>query len=101
MLIPYLVLGLSPSATQKEIRQRYLEQIRAHPPSRDAKRFQQISAAYEAVKDERTRISTAILGMARYRDFELALDALAQARPIQRQTPGLKTLLVAEGIVDE
>ena len=101
MLIPYLVLGLSPSATQKEIRQRYLKLIRAHPPGRDAERFQQISAAYEAVKDERMRISTAILGMAHYRDFELALDALAQARPTRCQTPGLKTLLVAEGIVDE
>ena len=101
MLIPYLVLGLSPSATQEEIRQRYLELIRTHPPSRDAERFQQISAAYEAVKDERTRISTAIMGMAHYRDFELALDALAQARPARRRIPDLKTLLVAEGIVDE
>ena len=101
MLVHYLVLGLSPSAAQEEIRQRYLELIRAHPPGRDPERFQQITAAYEALKDQRSRVETAIFGMAQYGDFDLALAALVQARPAQRQTPGLKTLLAAEGKLDE
>ena len=101
MLAHYLVLGLSPSAAQEEIRQRYLELVRAHPPSRDPERFQRISAAYEALKDERSRVETTIFGMARYGDFELALDALVRARPDCRKTPGLKTLLAAEGKLDE
>lgn len=100
MLIHYLVLGLPLSASQEEIRQRYLQLTRAHPPGRDPERFQQISAAYEALKDERTRIETSILGMARHGDFALALDALVRARPAQRKTPDLKTLLAAEGKVD-
>ena len=33
--------------------------------------------------------------------FELALDALVRARPDRRETPGLKTLLAAEGKLDE
>ena len=100
MLTHYLVLGLPPSATQEEIRQRYLELIRAHPPGREPERFQQITAAYEALKDARTRVETAIFGAARFGDFELALQALVQARSSQRQTPGLKTLLNAEGKAD-
>lgn len=99
MLIHYLFLGLSPAATQEEIRRRYLELVRAHPPGREPERFQQITTAYEALKDERTRIETAIFGMARHGDFELALEALVRARPSQRRMPGLKTLLEAEGKV--
>ena len=101
MLAHYLVLGLSPSASQEKIRRRYLELIRAHPPSREPERSQRIIAAYEALKDERSRVETAIFGVARYGDFELALEALLQARPHRRSTPGLKALLEAEGKLDE
>ena len=100
MLIHYLVLGLPLSATQEEIRRRYLELVRAHPPGKEPERFQQITAAYEALKDERSRVDTAIFGMASLGDFELALKALVQARPTQRNMPGLKTLLTAEGRAD-
>ena len=54
MLAHYLTLGLPPSASPGEIRRRYLELIRRHPPSREPER-----------------------------------------------TPGLKTLLAAEGKTDE
>ena len=100
MLAHYLTLGLSPAAPREEIRRRYLELIRAHPPSREPEHSQRIIAAYEALKDDRSRVETAIFGMVRYGDFELALDALVRARPQRRSTPGLKTLLAAEGIHD-
>lgn len=99
MLAHYLALGLSPAASQAEIRQRYLQLIRTHPPGQHPERFQQITAAYEALKDDRSRVETAIFGMARYGDFELALTALVQARPDEHKTPGLQTLLEAEGKV--
>ena len=99
MLAHYLVLGLSPTVSQSEIRQRYLQLVRTHPPSRHPERFQQITAAYDALKDDRSRVETAIFGMARYGEFELALEALVQARPAGRKTPGLNTLLAAEGKV--
>ncbi len=97
MLAPYLVLGLPRSATTEEIRRRYLELVRAHRPGRDADRLQRITAAYEALKDDRARVRTALFGMARYGDFELALDALVEARPDRRRAPGLQDLLAAEG----
>ncbi len=101
MLVHYLVLGLSPSATGEEIRRRYLELVRAHPPGEEPERFQRITAAYEALKDDRARVRTALFGMAAYGDFELALDALVQARPARRETPGLQALLAAEGKLHE
>ena len=100
MLVPYLVLGLSPSATGEEIRRRYLELVRAHRPGEDPERFQQITGAYEALKDERARVRTALFGMAGYGDFDLALDALLRARPERRRVPGLQALLAAEGKLD-
>ncbi len=78
MLAPYIVLGLSPSATSDEIRRRYLELVRAQRPGDDPERFQQITAAYEALKDDRARVKTALFGTAGYGDFELALDALVK-----------------------
>lgn len=96
MLAPYLVLGLPPSATGAEIRRRYLELVRAHRPGDDAERFRQITAAYEALKDDRARVKTALVGMAGYGDFEVALDALVRARPERRGAPGLRTLVAVE-----
>ena len=101
MLAHYLALGLAPGASAQAVRRRYLELIRAHPPSREPERSQRIIAAYDALKDDRSRVETALFGLARYGDFELALDALVRARPHRRSTPGLKTLLAAEGARDE
>ncbi len=101
MLAHYLTLDLSPGASQEEIRRRYLELTRAHPPSRDPDRFRRIAAAYEALQDDRTRVRTAIFGMASYGDWELALDALVQARQGSRMAPGLQALLAAEGLAAE
>ena len=32
---PYVVLGIGPEADEKQIRQRYLQLVREHPPERD------------------------------------------------------------------
>lgn len=101
MLAHYLALGLSSSASREEVRRRYLALIRAHPPSREPEYSQRIVTAYEALKDDRSHVETALFGMSRYGDFELALDALVRARPRERVTPGLKTLIAAEGMRDE
>ena len=98
MLAHYLTLGLAPNAGQSEIRRRYLDLVRSHPPSRDPDRFGRIAAAYEALQDDRSRVRTAIFGVAAYNDWELALDALVEARVAARKAPGLQALLAAEGL---
>lgn len=97
MLTPYLVLDVTPEASDKDIRQRYLALVRQYPPEQAPDRFQQVTTAYEAVKDARSRVQTAILGAATYADVDLAVDALVQARPPRRRCAGLRDLLVGVG----
>ena len=97
MLTPYLVLDVSPEASDEEIRQRYLALVRKYPPEQAPERFQQITSAYEAVKDVRSRVETAIFGAARYADVDLAIDALVRARPPRRRCLGLRDLLAEVG----
>ncbi len=101
MLAHFLVLGLAPDASQQDVRKRYLELLRSHPPSRDPKRSQQVVAAYEALKDGRSRMQSSLFGIGRCGDFDLALKALLEARAWRRSAPGLKALVSAEGIPDE
>ena len=53
---PYEILGVTRASSAEEIRQRYLELVRQHPPDRDPQRFAAIRAAYEALHDPQTRL---------------------------------------------
>jgi DnaJ-class molecular chaperone len=53
---PYRVLELTPDAGETEIRQRYLELVRAFPPDRAPERFAAIHAAYAALRDPAHRL---------------------------------------------
>lgn len=53
---PYLVLGVAPSADDQTIRLAYLAAVRESPPDTHPQRFQAISAAYEQIKDEPSRL---------------------------------------------
>lgn len=48
---PFTTLGVTPDADEAQIRARYLELVRQHPPERDPEKFQEIRKAFDAVKD--------------------------------------------------
>ncbi|MCB1826217.1 MAG: DnaJ domain-containing protein [Candidatus Competibacteraceae bacterium] len=54
---PFTVLGVVETADDDTIKKAYLQQVREHPPERDAERFQTIRAAYEAIRTRRDRLS--------------------------------------------
>jgi DnaJ-class molecular chaperone len=54
---PYFVLDVSPDADDAAIRRAYVEAVKRAPPDLEPERFQQITAAYEAIKDEASRHS--------------------------------------------
>ena len=56
MRTPFEILGLPESATDQEIRRAYLAKVREYPPEREPERFQEIRAAFEAIKDRRARV---------------------------------------------
>jgi hypothetical protein len=48
-------LGVSAEATDAELRAAYVEQVRLHPPDRDAEGFERIRDAYARLRDPRVR----------------------------------------------
>lgn len=57
----YKILGLPVTATDSELRARYLELVREFPPEREPERFAKIRAAYDAVRDPVTRLTNRLL----------------------------------------
>ncbi len=51
-------LGLDGGASPSEIRDRFLELVRQHPPDRDPERFAAIHAAYKALEDPASSLQT-------------------------------------------
>ena len=48
---PFQTLGVPHDASEAEIRARYLDLVKQHPPERDPDRFREIRAAFDAAKD--------------------------------------------------
>ncbi|WP_150047770.1 MULTISPECIES: J domain-containing protein [Methylomonas] len=71
MISPYRALGVSEQASDAEIKQAYLQQVKEHPPERDPLRFRQIQQAYDVVKDQNSRLRYALFHLP-----ELDFDAL-------------------------
>jgi curved DNA-binding protein CbpA len=60
---PYEIMALPPTASENEIRQRYLELVRAHPPDRAPEQFAAINAAYAELRDPVERLEKQIFGL--------------------------------------
>ncbi|MDB6171046.1 MAG: molecular chaperone DnaJ [Chthoniobacteraceae bacterium] len=73
---PFLILRLSPDATDADIRRAYLDGIRQCPPERDAERFQAISQAYEQIRDESKRLQ--------YRLFDMTSPGMTLGEVVQK-----------------
>jgi len=71
----YAVLGVSPEATQAEIKRAYFRKVREHPPETDPDGFQRISQAYEVLRDAERREGHDALS--RYGDVVASLIAEA------------------------
>jgi curved DNA-binding protein CbpA len=89
---PYDVLGLSMHAGETEIRQRYLELVRAHPPDREPERFAAVHAAYEALRDPAERLKNQIFGFDTKHDSVEAIALELRRRMLDARLP-LQTLL--------
>jgi DnaJ-class molecular chaperone len=53
---PYFVLNVNADCTDADVRAAYLNAVREFTPEKHPERFSDIQAAYEKIKDERSRI---------------------------------------------
>ena len=72
MADPYQVLEVDPKSGDEEIRRRYLELVRRHPPDRDPKRFAEIRGAYEKLRDPIARLESRLFAL----ETDDSLDAI-------------------------
>jgi curved DNA-binding protein CbpA len=88
---PYEVLGLPCDSTDEQIRRRYLELVRQHPPDRDPERFAKVRAAYDRLRDPVVRLESQLFGETR--DDSLDAVLLEVQRRLRTARLPLKTLL--------
>lgn len=96
MICPHVIFGLRCDADDAEIRQRYLELVRAHPPSRDPDGFRMVANAYSMLKDRAARVQSHLSGPVECDSFEDALAELERTAYWAWKPPGLRELCAAE-----
>lgn len=74
---PYAVLDLPADSDDEQIRRRYLELVRENPPERAPERFGQIRAAYEDLKDLRTRLHYRLFEAGKKDSIEAMVEELS------------------------
>jgi curved DNA-binding protein CbpA len=79
---PFLVLNVPMDADDAAIHSAYLNALKSCPPERDVKRFEAIRAAYESIRDKRSRLAYMLLN----ENIPNRLDLLDKAAPIQTTT---------------
>ena len=60
MKTPYEILDVAVEASDVEIKQAYLRQVKNNPPDHEQEQFQLIHKAYTSIKDNKNRLSYAL-----------------------------------------
>ena len=84
MTHPAEVLGVSPDASDEEIRAAYLQKVREHPPDRSPEQFERIRDAYTILRDPRRRVQHRLFSV----DPGAPLSSLVGAETRQRRFVG-------------
>jgi curved DNA-binding protein CbpA len=93
---PYDVLGLTLDAGETEIRQRYLELVRAFPPERAPERFAAVHEAYAALRDPAQRLRSRLFTVEGKDDSIEAIAADLRRRLSEARLPVEALLALAD-----
>lgn len=95
MKTPYEILNVAAEASDVEIKQAYLRQVKDNPPDRDQQQFQLIHNAYTLIKDHNSRISYDLFTLP-IANFEQLIDqALISDQPQEHTAEQFNKLLSA------
>jgi curved DNA-binding protein CbpA len=81
---PREVLGVSPTATEEDIRAAYLLKVKEYPPDRSPEQFERIRDAYQMLRDRRQRARHLLFSV----DPKAPLASLVDDHPRLRQFVG-------------
>src|SRR5215204_4818228 len=95
MIDPYEVLGLPPDSDDEAIRRRYLELVKHYPPAHHPEKFGAIRAAYDRLRDLKTRVRYRLFEAGEKETIEKIVEDLKCQSP--RRRVSLKGLLVLLG----
>jgi curved DNA-binding protein CbpA len=83
---PFDILGVSPGATDEDVRRAYLALVRKFPPDTAPRRFAEINEANERIKTEKKRLEYELFS--KEPGIERPFDALLeQFRGSRKRTP--------------
>ena len=63
MKYPYGLLGIGEAASGKEIRQAYLERLKAYPPEYCGEKFQELNDAYRLLENDLEKAKLNVFGI--------------------------------------
>ena len=93
MQTPYEILDVAVDASDDEIKQAYLQQVKNNPPDRDQEKFQLIYDAYTAIKDHKSRVSYDLFTLPGT-NFNVLLDqALHTEKALELNSKSFKKIL--------
>lgn len=93
MTDPYQLLGVATDVDDASVRAAYIAAIRACPPERDPRRFEQIRAAFEAIGTSRARASHALFDIGAPAAGEVLAILSADWRPGRPGSQALRKIL--------
>lgn len=79
---PFVILGLDHNASESEVRRRYLELVKQHPPETDPARFREIHAAYESARDPLIRAERLVMPSTRMPEWSEVLEQQKRNPPL-------------------
>lgn len=68
------LLGVTPGATEQQLRAAYLQKLQEHPPDRDPELFEQIRDAYEHLRNPKVRAAAVLEGPSPHAPLTSLLD---------------------------
>jgi len=89
---PRDVLGVTPRATEADIRAAYLAKVKEYPPDRSPEQFEEIRDAYEMLRDARRRARHLLLSADPGTPFAALLAGHASSRQFVGPQPWLAVL---------
>ena len=93
MQTPYEILNVAVDASDGDIKKAYLQQVKMNPPDCDQEKFQQIHAAYTAIRDHKSRISHELFTLPSANFDALLNQALHTEQALSVNAAAIKNLL--------